>query len=140
MTLDPMKRPWLALAFLWAAACRGPEVAPGPAAPGEGETPPPENHSTSEPPARPAGGYHEAAADREDILETANRAVLLLRARTGDTSLTLQRVVRAETQVVAGRNTRLTLVLTGASGERTATVTVYRDLKGEESLTEVEGP
>ncbi len=86
-----------------------------------------------------AGGYEEAPTDREDIVETAAHAVELLKTRSGDGSLALQSIERGETQVVAGRNTRLTLVLTGSTGEKTVTVVVYRNLDGAESLTSVEG-
>lgn len=85
------------------------------------------------------GGYMEVATDREDIVETAEHAVGLLKTRTGDDSLALQSIERSETQVVAGRNTRLTMVLTGSNGEQTVTVVVHRNLQGEESLSSVEG-
>ncbi len=87
----------------------------------------------------PAGAYSEVATDRDDIVATAKRAVKLLQAQTGDGSLALKGIEQAETQVVAGRNTRLTLVLTSAEGERTVTVVVFRSLQGEERLSGVEG-
>jgi len=122
------------LAGLLSTACGG--STPGPGADNGGET---TGSSPSTESPRVAGGYSEKAIDAEDVKATADRAVTLLRARTGDESLTLQRIERAETQVVAGRNTRLTLAITGDEGERPVTVVVYRNLQGEESLTSVEG-
>ena len=88
---------------------------------------------------QPAGGYSDEVTDQKDVVSTAEKAVALLRSRTGDDSLTLRKIEHAETQVVAGKNTRLRLLLGTGNGERDVTVVVYRNLKGEESLSEVEG-
>lgn len=127
------------LAAFVLTACGGSTPAPVPPAPGpesEGDV---EATSPSADSPRLAGGYSKADTEAEDIKATADRAVTLLRVRTGDDSLSLQRIESAETQVVAGRNSRLTLALTTNEGERTAAVVIYRDLQGEESLTKVEG-
>ncbi|MCC6551980.1 MAG: hypothetical protein IT372_03020 [Polyangiaceae bacterium] len=110
-----------------AGACAS---SPGPDAHGG----PPPDHGGGPMP----GGYADQDPASPEIQAAAAKAVELLKERTQDPSLALERVISASTQVVAGQNYRLELALTSSAGPRTVRVVLYRDLQGACSLTSVE--
>lgn len=75
------------------------------------------------------GGYSDASPVDKDIKSAAEFAV------SAQKGATLERIVSAETQVVAGLNYRLKLEVKTAGGLRMAKAVVYRDLKNKMSLT-----
>ena len=75
------------------------------------------------------GGYSDASPLAQDVQATAVFAV------SKQKGATLERVLAAETQVVAGLNYRLKLEVNTSSGPRIAQAVVYRDLKNKMSLT-----
>lgn len=75
------------------------------------------------------GGYSDASPVGKDIKSAANFAVSTQKGAI------LERIVSAETQVVAGLNYRLQLVVKTPGGLRMAKAVVYRDLENKMSLT-----
>jgi hypothetical protein len=73
------------------------------------------------------------------VQKAAAKAVELLRKRANDPSLSLSRVISAETQIVAGQNYRMELELTSHGGTKRVKVVLFRDLQDHEQLTSVEG-
>lgn len=87
-----------------------------------------------------AGGFGSADPDSDSIRTAGEHAQALLRARTGDDTLTITAITSARQQVVAGMNYELVVHLTGAAGEkRGVKVLVFRSLQDEWSLSSVEG-
>ena len=81
-----------------------------------------------------AGGYAQAVVNAEitDVAKAATR----MQAEKEQKTLRLIKVIKAEQQVVAGLNYRLALeVQSGKGSVRQAIAVVYRNLKGELSLT-----
>lgn len=95
--------------------------------------------ATSEPPHHIVGGFSGQDAQSPEVQAAAAKAISLLQAKTGDSTLALAQITSAETQVVAGMNYKMVLEVRSKSGPKTATVVVYRDLKGTYSLTSVSG-
>lgn len=75
------------------------------------------------------GGYSDASPVEKDIKSVAKFAVSAQRGAI------LERIVSAETQVVAGLNYRLKIEVKTPGGLRMAKAVVYRDLKNKMSLT-----
>lgn len=117
-----------------------PSPSPSPApAPSPAPSPSPSPAPSGAPQQQPvAGGYTAQDPASPDMQAAATKAVELLKARANDPSLTLGKVLSAQTQVVAGLNYRLRVELGSASGPQTVTLTLYRDLQGAYQLTAVE--
>jgi hypothetical protein len=96
------------------------------------------NVPTSPTPPMP-GGYVTQPVDSEMVQDVAKQAITLLQERTKDPTIALQAVRSARSQVVAGANFELAMDITTKDGPKSVTVVVYRNLKGEHSLTSVEG-
>ena len=79
------------------------------------------------------GGYSVSPIDDADIVKAAEFAVAE-KSKAG-VSFKLTSVKTAKSQVVAGMNYQMSLVVDEAGTEKTANVVVYQDLKGEMSLT-----
>jgi Aspartic acid proteinase inhibitor len=90
--------------------------------------------------AQKVGGYRETSKTDQDVVAAADFAVSARADKTGAT-IELQSIEHAERQVVAGTNFRFCLKVS-ASGDgddtqtmKTVKAVVYRNLKGEFSLT-----
>lgn len=147
---------FIAALLLGLAAGCGPAAAPPPsepAAPSPAPSPAPAPSPSPSPAPAPspspapsgaqqqqpvAGGYTAQDPASPDMQAAATKAVELLKTRASDPSLTLGKVLSAQTQVVAGLNYRLRVELGSASGPQTLTLTLYRDLQGGYQLTAVE--
>lgn len=79
------------------------------------------------------GGYSESPVDDADVVKAAEFAVSE-KSKAG-VSFKLTSVKTAKSQVVAGMNYQMSLVVDEAGTEKTVNVVVYRDLKGAMSLT-----
>jgi hypothetical protein len=83
------------------------------------------------------GGWHDAKVDDAEVVAAAKFAVTTTQAK--HEKLTLDRVVGAAQQVVAGMNYWVDLELTdrdsGKPVQRKAEAVIYRDLGGNYSLT-----
>ena len=75
------------------------------------------------------GGYSDSSPLAQDVKAAAEFAV------SKQKGATLERVLAAETQVVAGLNYRLKIEVKTSSGPRIAQAVVYRDLENKLSLT-----
>lgn len=84
------------------------------------------------PPAAVAGGYRQTAADSQEIFEIVRFMEAELYARDGSQALSVKKVLKAETQVVAGTNYRLKLLM---SNNKTYEAVIYQDLQGAAELT-----
>ncbi len=81
------------------------------------------------------GAYGDASASTKEVKRAAKFAVQQRTLRTGNTVM-LVKVVKAESQVVAGMNYRLVLRVADRRGQRrTATAVVFQSLKNQLSLT-----
>ena len=80
-----------------------------------------------------AGGYSASAVDGPEVTAAAEFAVTE-EAKKG-AKLSLKSIKSAETQVVAGTNYKLNLVVDDGGTEKTVEVVVYRDLQQNMSLT-----
>ncbi len=89
---------------------------------------------------RKVGGYKSASVSDESVIEAAEFAVMT-QGKNEDTEFTLDSVLKAETQVVAGTNFRLCLDVLASDADEDAVynqqvvVIVFRNLKKEFSLT-----
>lgn len=86
-----------------------------------------------------AGGYKAVAVDDASVVAAADFAITA-EAQKNEETIRLISIQRAEQQVVAGMNYRLCLKVEVSSQdsdakERNVQVVVYRNLKGEHSLT-----
>ena len=79
------------------------------------------------------GSYSESPVDDADVIKAAEFAVSE-KSKAG-VSFELKSIKSAKSQVVAGMNYQITLVVDEAGTEKTVNVVVYRDLKGAMSLT-----
>lgn len=84
-------------------------------------------------PAALPGGYRAARADDVQVQMAATFAAGQQLEKSP--TLTVQRIVRAESQVVAGINFRICLSVKRNETPETAEAVVYQDLKGQMSLT-----
>ena len=80
-----------------------------------------------------AGGYSKAAVDDAKVTAAAEFAVTE-ESRKG-TKLSLKSISSAETQVVAGTNYKLVMVIDEAGAEKTVEVVVYEDLQQTMTVT-----
>jgi len=81
------------------------------------------------------GGYSPVDTTREDVMKVANYAVEVLNSASNSLeSLALEKILKAETQVVAGTNFRLMLALDRTGKHEFREVVVFRSLSGELSL------
>lgn len=81
------------------------------------------------------GGFREALVSDKDVIAAADAAV---DARKKEEKVALAKILKAETQVVAGRNFRLLLDLRVEGGLRTAQAVVWHKLDGTRALTKWE--
>ena len=72
-----------------------------------------------------SGGYSPRDVDDVDVKEISSFATSAIAANTNSGPVYLTKVVRAESQVVAGRNFKLTLELNGAEGTILCNVVVF---------------
>jgi hypothetical protein len=93
------------------------------------------NHTLARVTEMPLGGYTTIDPADPDARAAAEFAVSTQASRTG-TAITLQRVVRAARQVVAGLNYRLCLEVTIAGTPQEVQAIVFRNLQQRFSLTE----
>lgn len=96
-------------------------------------------NASAVPPSPLPGGLANQAVDSEGAKEFAAAAIRLLKDRTQDQTMALQRIRSAQSQVVAGLKYHLELDVTTQQGPRTIKVVVYRDLQNEYSLSDVAG-
>src|SRR5262249_26485887 len=82
----------------------------------------------------PLGGYRDADVAAADVRAAADFAVVE-RARLSARAVTLNAILRAERQVVAGANYRLCLDVVDAGQATMVRVVVYRDPQHRYSLT-----
>lgn len=119
------------------AACQGGSfnsLVP-PAASGPSSSPSPATPSAS-PPASPVpGGYFEQNPSDQAMQDIYKRAEQLLQAKYPAAGIKLTRLVRIASQVVAGANYNLQADYTDAKGSGSVTLTVFRSLQGEYSLS-----
>ncbi len=80
-----------------------------------------------------AGGYSKAAVDDPKVTAAAEFAVTE-EAKKG-TKISLKSISSAETQVVAGTNYKLVIVVDEGGTEKTVEVVVYEDLQSSMSVT-----
>ncbi|MEZ5536919.1 MAG: cystatin domain-containing protein [Thiolinea sp.] len=102
---------------------------PPPVTPGKNSLPPP--HLSQKPPAPTPGGYRAVDVSDQDVFQINKFLEQELYARDGKEIYTKQ-ILKAEKQVVAGTNYRLTLLM--SDGNKYQAV-IYQDLKGEVGLT-----
>jgi len=93
--------------------------------------------SSAQPEAELAGGWTYQGTDAAPVEEAADQAQVLLREWLNDPTLTVARVLRAQSQVVAGTNFRLALEVRRKDAPVGVVVVLYQDLKGTFSLTSV---
>ena len=79
------------------------------------------------------GGYSKAAVDEPKVTAAAEFAVTE-ESKKG-TKISLKSISSAETQVVAGTNYKLVIVINADGAEKTAEVVVYEDLQQSMSVT-----
>ena len=79
------------------------------------------------------GGYSKAAVDEPKVTAAAEFAVTE-ESKKG-TKISLKSISSAETQVVAGTNYKLVIVIDADGTEKTAEVVVYEDLQQSMSVT-----
>ncbi len=89
--------------------------------------------------AQRVGGYAKVAVTDKDVIAAADFAV---KVQSKKEMLMLAKIIKAEAQVVAGRNFRVTMDLHVDGGVRTAEATVWAKLDGTRELTrwEWKGP
>lgn len=106
---------------------------PPPVRPGQNSLPPVQvgKHSLPPPPAPVAGGYSVANPDDQNLFQIIQFVEKELYARDGK-EVMVKKLLKAEKQVVAGTNYRLTLLMN--DGQRYQAV-VYEDLQGAVDLT-----
>ena len=80
-----------------------------------------------------AGGYSKAAVDEPKVTAAAEFAVTE-ESKKG-AKISLKSISSAETQVVAGTNYKLVIVINADGAEKTAEVVVYEDLQQSMSVT-----
>jgi cystatin-C len=80
------------------------------------------------------GGYRDMLVNDKDVVKTAAFAIEA-KNKTNKEKLTLEKIVKAETQVVAGRNFRLTLDVSESGKTRRAVAVVWAKLDGTFELT-----
>ena len=80
-----------------------------------------------------AGGYSKAAVDDPKVTAAAEFAVTE-ESKKG-TKISLKSISSAETQVVAGTNYKMAIVIDADGTEKTAEVVVYEDLQQSMSVT-----
>lgn len=80
------------------------------------------------------GGYRDVLVNDKDVIKTAAFAIET-KNKAGKEKLTLEKIVKAEMQVVAGRNFRLTLDVSDAGKTRRAVAVVWAKLDGTFELT-----
>ena len=80
-----------------------------------------------------AGGYSKAAVD--DAKVTAAAAFAVTEESKKGTKVSLRAISSAETQVVAGTNYKLVMVVDEGGTEKTVEVVVYEDLQQSMSVT-----
>jgi len=97
----------------------------------------PQERSSDQPEAELAGGWTDQGTDAAPVEEAADQAQGLLREWLKDPTLAVERVLRAQSQVVAGTNFRLALEVQRKGAPVGVVVVVYQDLKGTFSLTSV---
>lgn len=79
------------------------------------------------------GGFREVPANDKEALAAAKFAV---EAHSKKEKVSLAKLEKAEMQVVAGRNYRLTMLVNVEGGQRTAQATVWAKLDRSYQLTE----
>lgn len=119
-------------ALLLLAACQGgnsnPLVPPASSSPGAAGP-------SASPPAPVPGGYFEQNPSDQAMQDIYKRAEQLLQAKYPAAGIKLTRLVRIASQVVAGANYNLQADYTDAKGSGSVTLTVFRSLQGEYSLS-----
>lgn len=90
--------------------------------------------ATKNPAEENVGGYGTASVDDKGVIEAANFAVKTKAAKEKE-KLALVKVLKAESQIVAGRNYKLTLDVRVKGGVRTAQAIVYSKLDGSNELS-----
>jgi hypothetical protein len=80
------------------------------------------------------GGYRDMLVNDKDVVKTAAFAIEA-KNKMGKEKLTLEKIVKAEMQVVAGRNFRLTLDVSESGRTRRAVAVVWAKLDGTFELT-----
>ena len=95
------------------------------------KSPPPGQAPT---PATIAGGWTQASVMEPSVHAAAQEAVALQAKATGE-ELTLEKVLSAQTQVVAGTNYRLTLSVKKSGKKKTASIVIWEKLDGTHDLS-----
>ena len=85
------------------------------------------------------GGQMNQPVDSPMIQDAAAKAIGLLQAKTGDSTLSLVKIRSAASQVVAGTKFYLDLDVQTQAGPKAVSVVVYRDLQDNYSLSGVSG-
>lgn len=121
-----------AIVFILASGCssQNPQPAPASAAPAAEAASTPEQEIT--------GGWSVADAASESVRQAADFAVSEIAKRDATKDATLVRVDRAESQIVAGTNYRLDLVVAVNGAEQTLKAVVWARLDGVMELSSVE--
>lgn len=81
----------------------------------------------------PLGSYRTIGVKEKEVASAAKYAVEEEQKRSGK-RYSLVKVLRAERQIVAGRNYKLCLAVKGESLEKTAQAVVYQDLQQQYAL------
>jgi len=81
------------------------------------------------------GGYREIATGEKDVVAAANFAI---KEKSKKEPVTLVKIAKAEVQVVAGRNFRITMEVNADGKDRAATAVVWSKLDKSHELTKWE--
>lgn len=90
--------------------------------------------ATKNPAEQNVGGFSSASVDDKGVIAAANFAVTAKAAKEKE-KLALVKILKAESQIVAGRNYELTLDIRVKGGVRTAQARVYSKLDGTNELS-----